>query len=545
MARILIVEDDLIFRQTLESLLEQFGYRIQSAESAEEALAKARVHTFELLLTDVRIAGEVDGVESMGKIRRLQPQIRSIIMTGYGDVDVPVRAAGLQADDYLLKPFKLKALVGSVQTVLAAEARQPKILSRLAAAPGQAASKALRWFYDAHLHQLEDQREQALRQFYLLIRSKRLGAPQALAFFSLWEELELDFLKNGSPQRWATLVHEYHSWGKHLLDLQPPRQRTSETISTKAFELVYARVQSGVLQTHHLLKAVQLLHFPEARKQSVEEFCTYNWLWGEGSDQGDPFLGISVRGYKLIRQHSGGNSALRLYEAEAETLPQVGDRILCLPAQPEFQSMLESEVNSQRARLLQTIHEHHFLFYSSFAMSLRAKLPPEGLSARAAWSLIRPVFLQVAGFHREQKFSGSFSLRDIDWPPDGPCYLSSFSDAGYRDAHLQLQKSYSPVSEFCSAPEVLYQALPTPASDQAVLGRLLFEVIFGGKYPDHSLRAHLRMLGNPESNRAFSPYVERLKPIALVFYKLAHSEPSQRYADLGQAIEAMDTAIGN
>ncbi|MFN8606365.1 MAG: response regulator [Vulcanimicrobiota bacterium] len=543
MAKILIVEDDLIFRQTLETLLTQFNHTIQGAESADEALSKVKASSFDLLLTDVRIAGEVDGVEAMGKIRKLQPGIRSIIMTGYSDVDAPVRAAGLQADDYLLKPFKLQALMHSVQTVLNAEPRQPNMLSRLTAAPGQAASRAMRWFYDVHLHQLEDQREQSMRQFYLLIRSKRLNLQTAQAFFALWEEIELDFHKNGSPQRWAQLVNDYNRWGKQLLDLQPASQRQSQAFSPKAFELLYARVQSGVLQVQHLLKAVQLLHFPETRKQTLDNFCTYNWLWGEGSDQGDPFLGISVKGYRLARQHSGGNSAVRLYEAEAETLPQDGDRILCLPAAPEWESLLQSEINSQRARLLQTIHEHHFLFYSSFAMSLRAKLPPQGMSPAQAWALLRPVFVQVADFHREGKVSGSFSLRDVEWPPNGSCYLSSFSDAGYKDAYLQLQKSNAQLSEFSSAPEVINQPNPTPASDQAVLGRLLFEVIFGGKYPDYSLRAHIRMLGKPDSNRAFGPYLERLKPIHMIFYRLAHAEPDQRFPELAQAIAALDQAV--
>jgi len=543
MAKILIVEDDLLFRQTLETLLQQYHHSTEGAESADEALAKAKAHTFDLLLSDVRIAGEVDGVESMGKIRKLQPQIRSIIMTGYSDMDAPVRAAGLQADDYLLKPFKLQVLIQSVQTVLTLQPRQPNILSRLSAAPGQAASRAMRWFYDAHLHQLEEHREQAMRQFYLLIRSKRLNLANALAFFCLWEEIELDFLKNGSPQRWAQLVSDYSRWGKQLLELQPDRQGSSQLITAKAFELLYARVQSGVLQAQHLLKAIQLLHFPEARKHTVDDFCTYNWLWGESSDQGDPFLGISVKGYKLVRQHSGGNSAVRLYEAQAETLPHEGDRILCLPASPEWEAMLRSEVDSLRAKLLQTVHEHHFLFYSSFAMSLRAKLPPAGMTPREAWSLLRSVFLQVSEFHQQGKFSGSFSLRDIDWPPNANCYLSCFSDAGYKDAYLQLQKSNAQVSEFVSAPEVLHQEKPTAASDQAVLGRLLFEVIFGGKYPDFSLRAHIRMLGRPESNRAFAPFMDRLKPIAMVFYKMAHSEPDQRYPDLIQAIGAMDAAL--
>ena len=94
--------------------------------------------------------------------------------------------------------------------------------------------------------------------------------------------------------------------------------------------------------------------------------------------------------------------------------------------------------------------------------------------------------------------------------------------------------------EFFSAPEVIHQALPTPLSDQAVLGRLLFEVVYGGRYPDHNLRVHIRMLGKSESNRAFAPFVQRLGPMKQIFYQLAHSDPSQRFPSLEAAIELLD-----
>lgn len=542
MANILVVEDDYLFRQTLEGILLQFDHTVASAESAAEAIARAQAENFDLLISDVRIAGEVDGVEALKQIRKLQPQVRSIVMTGYSDIDAPVRAAGLQADDYLLKPFKMQALLQSVRSVLSFEPQSPNFLTRLSSVPGQAASRALRWFYDIHLQQLQETREKGLRQFFLLIRSKRLKVSEALAFFSSWEEIELDYLRDGSPQRWAQLVVDYHRWGKGLLQLQVP-DTVSATISLAAFELLYARIQSGFLDVSHLLKAVRLLHFPEARKQNLQDFCTYYWVWGECSEQGDPFLGITVKGYRLVSLHSGANSPVRLYEAEAEYLPHKGDRVLCLPATKEWAPLLEREVEAERAKLLQTLHEHHFLYYSSYSMSLRAKLPGNGLSAFEAWKLLRPVFLQVLGFHHKGRVSGCFSLRDIDWPPNQDCHLSHFSDAAYRDAYSQLQKADGHVSEFFSAPEVLHQPLPTAASDQAVLGRLLFEVIYGGRYPDHSLRVHIRMLGKPESNKVFAPYLERLGPLTPLFYRLSHSDPGQRFPDLAGAIGALDAAF--
>ena len=99
------------------------------------------------------------------------------------------------------------------------------------------------------------------------------------------------------------------------------------------------------------------------------------------------------------------------------------------------------------------------------------------------------------------------------------------------------------MTEFFSAPEVIYLPEPTPASDQAVLGRLLFETVYGGRYPDHSLRVHIRMLGQPVSNRAFAPYIDKLGPLGHKFYWLAHSDPSERYKDMATAIKEIDDAF--
>jgi CheY-like chemotaxis protein len=541
MADILVVEDDYLFRQSLENLLSEFGHRIESAESADEALQKSRERTFELVLCDVRISGETDGVEALSQIRQLQPDIRCIVMTGFSDVQAPVRAASLHADDYLLKPFRLGALVQAIQTVLNFESSSPGFLTRLTAAPSQAAHKALSWLYDSQLQQLQEQREKSVRKFFVLVRSKRLNCSDALAFFALWEQLELDYLTNKLPQRWGELLAAYRTWGKRLLDLDVPAQ-ASGTIERAAFERLYARIQAGVIGLEHLLKAVQLLHMPEARKASLEDFCAYHWLWAGAGEGGDPFLGIAIEGYRLVRQHSGGDSQARLYEAEAEHLPDSGDRVLCLPATGESQESVKRELAGGRVTLLATVHGHHFLLYPSYAISLKSRLAGHALHPKQAWNLLRPVFVQVAAFHRQGKVSGSFSLRDIDWPPNQQCTLTVFNDTAYREAHASLQTG-GHIAELSAAPEVLEQPRPTPASDQAVLGRLLFEAIFGGRYPSTSLRTHMRMLGKHESNQAFAPYVERLGPLRQVFYRLAHSDPLQRFGNVDEAISAADAAF--
>lgn len=529
-ANILIVEDDPLFRQSLETLLTEFGYVTHSAESAEEALLRARSEAFDLLICDVRISGTLDGVDALASVRTVQPSVRCIIMTGFSDVDAPLRAAKLQADDYLLKPFKMQALLHSVQSVLQFEPAAPGLFTRLAAVP----ARALRWFHDASLQNVEDAREKAMRQFYVLVRSRRLRCSEAHAFFSAWEELELE------PQRPAMLT-AYQRWARSLLEMQIP-ESCSPHISRSSFERLYGRIQADVLDVTHLLKAVRLLHAPETHKQSLDDFCAYHWLWAPSAEQGDPFMGLTLKGYRLVRQHSGGDSPTRLYEALAEVLPDAGDRILCLPASAESEPCIQSELSAGRARLLASEQGHHFLLYPSYAMSLKARLPAAGVAAADAWQLLRPVFLQVEDFHRRGQVSGCFSLRDIDWPPDEPCRLTRFSDADYRQVHQIVQTS-GPSTEFPAAPEVLVQAHPSPASDQAVLGRLLFETVHGGRYPDPALRVHIRLLGQPESNQAFAPHVERLRPLVQVFYRLAVSDPHRRFPDIRAAVAAADSAF--
>jgi len=541
-AHVLLVEDDPIFQEMLKSVLEQYSHTVAEARTAAEAVAQAKGQNFDLLLSDVRIAGAEDGVESLRQIRKLQPDIRCILMTGYADAEVPLRAAGLCANDYLLKPFKIQTLLQSVRSVLGGPQHSPSFLRRISAVPGQAAQKALRWFYDKQLQQLEELRQQGVSQFFLLVRSKRLKAQDAQAFFAALEEIELEYLKNDSPQRWADLIRAYHAWGKNLVLMQVP-EKTSPSISTQAFELIYARIQSGLIESHQLLKAIELWHFPEARKRSLQDFCNFQWLWGETIDQGDPFMGLNISGYRLVHLLTGANSAARLYEAESEFSPQDGDRILCLPSSQEWAPLLRRELAAEQARHLCTAHGHDFLLYPSYATSLRARLPGNGMSSYEAWRLLRPVFLQVAGHHGRGQVSGCFSLRDIDWPPGQECSLSRFSDSAYTAAHIQLQTSQGPVSEFYSAPEVLHQPVPTAASDQAVLGRILFETIYGGRYPDPNLRVAIRSLGEPQSNLAFAPYLERLKPIQQIFYRLAHADPAERFPDLRSAITALDEAF--
>jgi CheY-like chemotaxis protein len=534
MANILVVEDDPLFRDAVINFLSLQGHLVESASSAEEALGKARAATFDLLLNDIRIAGQLDGVEALAMIRKLQPQIRCILMTGFADADAPLRAARLQADDYLLKPFKLHTLRRSVESVLEKDFDAPPGLTQN---PGP----DLRWLFDDRLQLLEAHREICVHQFFLLVRSQRLSLDDAYALFCSWEALEIDYYDHQNPLHWDRLTIAYREWTQALNSMKIP-SRTSETIPYLRFELLYARIQSGVIQTRQLLQAIRLLHWTPLRHENLQAYCTYHWLWSDQLDQGDPFLGLALKGYRLLRHRSAPSPMVRLYEAEAEVRPKNGDMVLCVPDKQDWQLLITSELRSERASSLATTFGHHFLLYQGYSFSLQARLPRRGTDYGHAWKILRPIFLQVAAFHQQNRCSGCFCLRDIDSPPGQPCSLSHFSEAGYREAHREFQAGH-PISDFHSAPEVVHQARPTAASDQAVLGRLLFEVVHGGRYPNPALRLHMRTLGDPDSNRNFAPYLQPLGPLTAAFYRLAHSDPKERFARLEDAIGAIDSAV--
>lgn len=539
MASILLIEDDLAFGSALIDLLEHHRYEVHQATNAAAALELARQRAFHLVLTDVRIAGDTDGVGALEAIQALRPDIRSIIMTGYADREVPVRAARLHADDYLHKPFKLHVLLQAVRAVLERETHFRGLFQRVAEVP----ARALRWVFDAQLQKLNDLRQASLKQVFLLLRSNHFGREIAFRVFSLWEKLELEYLQAQSPAQWSRLVQAYQEFQQQLTQPLLAEARPSPLLTPQLFDQLLSRIMSGRVEWVHLLQAIRLLHVAEARRENVEAYCTYHWLWVADQVAEDPFLGLQLQGYKLKTLRPGSSPSARLYEAVHESAPHKNDLVLCLPAENEFESLVQQEQSSERAQLLESRMGHHFLLYRGHALSLKMNLPPDGVTPQRAWELLRPVFYQVESYHQQGRYSGYFSLKDIDCIPDRPCSLSCFSDQAYRHQHRSLGHAGALDLALYSAPEVHVQSQPTAASDQAVLGRLLFEVIHGGQYPDPETRIKLRYLGHEQANDHFRQFIPKLEPLARVFYRLCHSDPGQRYSSLREAILAIEAVL--
>lgn len=122
---ILIVEDEeLVARVLCRALgLPQSGdYHVEVYGSSEEALKRLDEAHFDLLISDLRLPG-MDGLELIKRVRKLSPETRSILVTGFGSPQIEEQVNLLNAV-YILKPFHLGDIVQAVQQLLREPAKQ-------------------------------------------------------------------------------------------------------------------------------------------------------------------------------------------------------------------------------------------------------------------------------------------------------------------------------------------------------------------------------------------------------------------------------------
>ena len=101
---ILVVDDELSVRDSLQAWFREEGYGVETAASGKEALERMARQDFDIYLLDIRMAG-MDGLELQHRIREVKPDAAVIIMTAYASVETAVQALKEGAYDYITKPF--------------------------------------------------------------------------------------------------------------------------------------------------------------------------------------------------------------------------------------------------------------------------------------------------------------------------------------------------------------------------------------------------------------------------------------------------------
>ncbi len=122
-AKILLVEDERDVRETIKLQLEDEGHEVSEAESGSEALALAESLAFDIVLTDVMIPG-INGIELVQQMNKLATRPVTVVMTGYGSVEMAVNAIKAGAFDFLSKPFSVDVLSATVASALRVKSLQ-------------------------------------------------------------------------------------------------------------------------------------------------------------------------------------------------------------------------------------------------------------------------------------------------------------------------------------------------------------------------------------------------------------------------------------
>lgn len=123
---ILVMDDDQLALESLDSYLDEAGYDVVTADSARQAVERARETPCRAAVLDMKMP-EMDGFQVAAILRQLQPDLRVIIFTGYASLETEARAAQLDFYEYLPKSNWHDLLLPTIERVLTEpEARMPK-----------------------------------------------------------------------------------------------------------------------------------------------------------------------------------------------------------------------------------------------------------------------------------------------------------------------------------------------------------------------------------------------------------------------------------
>lgn len=265
-ASIVIVEDEGVVALDLSSSLRHLGYRVKGmAARAEEALAMVDAHRPDLVLMDIHLEGEVDGIEAA---REIQSRFRTpvVYLTAYAEAGTLARAETTRPYGYLLKPFEARALEATLRMALArrqAELATEQSAQRLQLALDTAGLGVLEWqegatqpdaapgftHTEGHLEAIFGATEALLQEGWPGLLSRMHAEDQAL--------VQRDLREDGHLNRTVRLRMPPRRWG--WADVQaraypdePPMRRVVGVIrdvSEREQNLVALRQASAVFDT--------------------------------------------------------------------------------------------------------------------------------------------------------------------------------------------------------------------------------------------------------------------------------------------------------
>jgi DNA-binding NtrC family response regulator len=114
---ILIVDDDTGVRDMLSSVLNDEGYSVEAMENGKKAIKACEKSPFDVALIDIELP-DTKGTELLNRLKKMQPKMIRIIITGHPSIENAMKAVNERADGYVLKPFEVIELLEMIARLL-------------------------------------------------------------------------------------------------------------------------------------------------------------------------------------------------------------------------------------------------------------------------------------------------------------------------------------------------------------------------------------------------------------------------------------------
>jgi len=120
MAHILVLDDVLDAAVLIQKILTKKGHEVIAFTEEEEALRHAAGHRIDLAILDIKLK-KMSGIDVLEELKRANPAVKVIMLTGFPTVETAQRALALGAEDYCVKPIDKEELEEKVRQVLAGD----------------------------------------------------------------------------------------------------------------------------------------------------------------------------------------------------------------------------------------------------------------------------------------------------------------------------------------------------------------------------------------------------------------------------------------
>jgi DNA-binding NtrC family response regulator len=131
--KVLIVDDNKDFTDSLEALLKENSFDVVSAQDSSTAIEEYRKKIYQAVLLDLKMPG-MSGEELLREFKRIDSDVSIIIMTAYPSIESAVATIKANAAAYLTKPFEVDECIKAIREAIAASSSRPSARSSAASA---------------------------------------------------------------------------------------------------------------------------------------------------------------------------------------------------------------------------------------------------------------------------------------------------------------------------------------------------------------------------------------------------------------------------